>query len=376
MRCSIVYAVFVGLTALPLALSDPVNSVPSSDHLVQSLASYFESLRRIQFTALTEDQCRSDLGAGPLTRIESEVSRDNDSWRVFEESTEHRQGKDGRLETSTHLSESFWLPSTGFRRFIYTDKNSISSIMAFSEKRDFITHAGMHLYMPLITGHVLGTSQTLVQLLGQAPPRVRQVRENEHEFYVVENETTWGITAVWLDPRQNGLPLRIRHAKGLNHLIGLMGKPLKDMPKDPEGAAIQSYESLVNVVETVAIGNRRLPRRVEVLTRSFFDDPKKFSECRGVVHYRNYHFDFTFDEKPRATVPDGTVVYMQDELHIDYEWRRGKIVKRIPEGTVQALVGHWFQAGGLIGTTTLILLLLTLAGLAIYLWYRRKVAVK
>lgn len=372
---SLVSAACIGFAASPTALSTLVTFIPSGDELVQSVAAYFDDLRRIRFTAVVEDQCHSHIGAQPLSRVEAEVSRDNDSWGVFIKSTEHRQGKNGHIETSTHVYEFFWLPSTGFRQFNYTD-NTCSSITARSEKRDLLRDTGMHIYLPLITGHVLGTSQTLVDLLAQAKPRVRQVRENEREFYMIENETAWGLTAVWLDPTENGLPLRIRHAKGLDHVMGLAGRPLREFPKDRDGAAIQSYESLVNVVETITVGNRRLPRRVEVLTRSVFDDPTKFLVCRGVVHYRDYQFDFTFDQEPRAVVPDGTVVYMQDEPHIDYEWRGGKIVKRIPEGTVRSLLGHWFQPGSLIGTSTLILLLLTLAGAVFYFWYRRKVAGK
>jgi len=239
----LVPAACVGFAASSIALSTPAATVPSVDQLVQSVAAYFDDLRRIRFTAVTEDQCRSHVGAHPLSRIESEVSRDNDSWRVFVESTEHRQGKNGDIETSTQVYEFFWLPSTGFRQFNYTG-NTCSSITARTQRNDLLRDVGMHNYLPLITGHVLGTSETLVDLLTQAKPQVRQVRENERAFYVLENETAWGFTAVWLDPTQNGLPLRIRHVKGLNHLIGLAGRPLGELPKDGDGAAIQSYESL------------------------------------------------------------------------------------------------------------------------------------
>jgi len=211
----------------------------------------------------------------------------------------------------------------------------------------------------------------LPDILRQSRLSVRRGTYEGQPALVIEGESDYGLHTVYLDVSRKYMPRRISQHKRardrLNeHLVSsweLRGSPRQDMYYDLE------------ITEVDKKDGRHVPVKARVKDKDVYANGYVMAMI-AEFKFSQWEFDKDVSFEPDIPIPDGTPVTVFGESHIDYEWRGGQIVKRIPQGTIRSLLGRWFRPGSLIGTSTLILLLLTLAGGVFYVWYRRKVAGK
>lgn len=176
----------------------------------------------------------------------------------------------------------------------------------------------------------------------------------------LESRTEWGIATVWLDPQREDLPVRISLVKGSNDWFA-RGKSLTSLPSganyEPKGETV----SAIQITHDLDWGHGQGFRpNLSIRTHEL----RRFSNGQDVQSTTTSTVtELTLNPGDRdgkafeiqSTIPDGTRVEVQDEPHIVYEWRGGRIVKvgvisgiAIPEMAPNATWWRWGLALGLV----------------------------
>ena len=351
--------------------------IPSPETAIGFLEAYYDQFRQVSFVVeQTYDSGSGSANAGPehKTVEVSRVQKDKDSWKVRSSTrTTYYDEAKKQYCTASYEQENIATPERGLTISIAERGEVVRGILADLTRRSAVERFGFLDFVPLVSSYFFGNGTApLPDVLRQSRLSVRRGTYEGQPALVIEGEGAHGMHRVVLDIARNHMPRRFIQQKASHHRMN--DHIMSQLPKEV-GGGLEAAEYELVITEVDMRDGRYVPVKARAKSRSV-DRNGSVHEVLTEMKLSQWEFDKSISFEPDTPIPDGTPVTVDGERHIDYEWRRGKIVKRIPEGTVQALVGHWFQAGGLIGTTTLILLLLTLAGLATYLWYRRKVAVK
>ncbi len=155
---------------------------------------------------------------------------------------------------------------------------------------------------------------------------------------------------------------------------------LRDMPPYPKRFGIEPQTSIEQMIVDVHFEDYRFIDNIYVYTKLKRSEERLFSNGQKVSYIQDISLsDISFDKNKLKDVflpniPDGSVISILDQDGIEYIWRDGQIVKKVPQGVLEKLTGAGFEGGSLWSrglVVILILLVLTLTVAAI-LYYRRR----
>jgi hypothetical protein len=205
----------------------------------------------------------------------------------------------------------------------------------------------------------------LPQLLRQGTVKVKR----DSGLWVVEGKTPFGLTVVRLDPERGYLPVAAQRLSLAGDRVGGGdNKTFADL--DCENAS-REYQ----VTKVLKIDGRFVIGAF-TLASSFQGKSGERSGARTVVTLSDINLNPNFTTDPfvvQTPIPNGTPVTVADRRGIDYEWRDGRIVKRIDQASVSQLSGNWFTRGVMLGTGLLLLgvVAVVVAGIWCYFRFRR-----
>lgn len=361
-------AVVGGLAVCFLALGY-IQGLPFSSPgavLVEELEKYYRRFDRVAFTV---QEIMSD-DHGYHRNYRSHVQRDKELWKIrFSGHYAFPHPRTGEIEKRTDQGEILNRPDLGIS--IGTYGNNQLGILAYLSPGSLPERFGYREFYGVITGRLTGNAElALPEILKQSSLSVVPVEAGGQSLVKLTGESVYGAITVWIDPSRNHVPVRIHQRKKADHRSG--NHVLSEIPQK-HGGPMKSCEYEQEVKEWVVVQGVHVPKQVSKRFAAVFPDESQADYVESLT-FSDWQFGKQVTWQPETFIPDGTPVTVDGERHIDYEWREGKVVKKISADTVRGLSAHWFQPGSWIGISTLTLLLLTVSGMAWYWWYRRRSA--
>lgn len=224
-------------------------------------------------------------------------------------------------------------------------------------------------------------NKPLTQLLRAGDVRLSQKRLGDQDYWVLSGRVTpWGQMEMWVDPRQEWLPVRVICLRGPDDWLA------NDMPirSRPGFQGSRGSDQMVgdrieyNVKKTHRMQGRSWPEEFTIIRQMRFASQRTItnridvviSEIRTQPEWRESPFQFT-------TVPEGTPFTDLDNPQFKYRFSDGKIVKVVQEESLERLRGNRFQRGrwwnrGLVLIVGFSAVILLVAGFVA--WRRRRAA--
>lgn len=332
-------AVFLVLTLGSLACAaDPV----------AEFAANFPLMTRGTFTA----RVRKQPDTPKTTHSENVyvVTMDPPRWKIISSGKGVEMQK-GKLTTSYLKAESV-TPAVGYAVInVDVAKNVCTSgVAAYTKplKPDIAKTAGFDLHSLVIDGRIMFNDyQPLPKILSLSDTKVSNEVLNNVGTVVITATGKWGKHVLWLDPARNYVPLRVVQEKGPDDLID-DAKPLRSLSRDPYEKPPITYARYVQQFDATRvekIGGRFVvtgfTRRAESTrsdkSESGTTETITITDVKPVEKWDTDPFVFS------AKIPDGTPVTAQDDMPIEYEWRGGKIVKKVNAAAVAAVEAVEFK---------------------------------
>lgn len=319
---------------------------PTADDLKAGYEKTVRAFERVAYRAevkVTYDGPK--LRAGQLLEASDyQVWRDGNRQKLLLSETRHFPGKQGMEKRET--SEERLFPGKGYIR-VATLPMAVG-VFAHAVRARLNELADTEKWMvyqdpiAVLNGRVKynGTDSgplTLPEVLGKSKLSARKVNIDDKLLWVLEATGKWGSHTLWLDPAAGYLANRIeQRKKGADW--GEFGKPLDSLQPYPEGDAyfpagrLTESTIIVDGVSTKRFGAVDVPIAFTVRDTKRFDNGQAVT-LTSSVRVREVDFDPDFAKKDLFTISspiaDGTPVTVADEPNIAYQWRDGKIVKRV-----------------------------------------------
>jgi len=348
---------------------------PQAEALVAAYENFLKPFEKCTFLV----KCRyvaTGRNAGP------EGWRNVESYRVWRHgnllkevswlSSEHKDDK-GKLVTSRDNGERIYAGDMqmviGYDETNQAPDGIVASLGGLSdEERD---HMERRFFSPVVNGKMLGNREPLPEVLRKSRLTAKVEVLEGRRLHVVGGSSPWGYHAVWLDLERGGLPRRIVQRKHAQDKM--MDWTLATIPKElggPEKLFLQQLD----VTNSALVDGKPVVTGFTLVQQSESQQGGILKEEYDVtMESWDLNPDFGRDPfVPSIVIPNGHPVTVRGQTHIDYEWRDGKIVKKVNDGTLVGLARHWFQRGSVIGNSVVLLVLASVIGLGVYLWCRRR----
>ncbi len=304
-----------------------------------------------------------------------QVWRDGSKWRDVSTHTNLTTGvsaADETLCTDGSLTEVYLDPAT--RSFQGPD----AAVVAWVDKVPDAERADVSdVEFGVIThGYLVGNNGILLpQILAGSQRNARKATEAGKEFSILEATSEWGRLEIWLDPSRGFAPFRIEQRKTSGDWYE-RGRALASIPVRKGTIYPESPETAM-LLDMQATEYAHLKDR-DLVTGLTLHLETQFANGQSVVRQWTIRFS-DFDFAPHeafainTSVPNGTRVQVNDHPNIEYEWRDGKIVKKVNTASLNDLGGNFFKAGGWWRIVYILLGLVPIlvAAVSVWWWMRR-----
>ncbi len=345
---------------------------PTAEELVQAYERYLGILCRATFSVHMRVYSDSPQVPrdGPCVESFIRYYRDGQRTKSVESTTARWYLADGKLQTNKYAVERIftekWRLIIGYNETGQRPSGIIATLGVPSDGERPRTDS----FSPLVDGNVYNNRPSLSDTLRNSKLSVRKTDLEGRPHWIVEGTGKWGYHALWLDPGRDHLP--IRYVQRKRAADWLFDSTLANVPKSM-GGPWSEYQLQLDASTITALGGRNF------LTG--FTCVQQVHRAGGTVNERfvasltdiRLDPDFSTDPfVPSIAIPDGFPVTVEGQQQIDHEWRGGRIVKRVSEGSVANLADNWFRQGSMLGRGLLLLGLLGAGGLGVVLWSRRR----
>jgi hypothetical protein len=372
------------LTILVSCLAEPVSASAqelSPSELVERYERTLTAFSRASFTARTATYFNNDTSPanGPSNELVESIWRDGKRWKVVLRST-HRRVEKGKTITTRSANEEVY-PGKGRYSLIIDPETgkaegmlaNLAELSADEQNRVAFASFGVG-----VSGVLMHTRYPLPEVLRKANKlTATRTTLEKKPCWLLEAQGEWGNHSLWLDPDRDFLPRRMVLVKENKARVYVSpGKifTIATMPANFNGPWKRSVQQF-DAARFELVGGRhlvtawKLTREVTSIntTSRFWTDV--------VLSDINLNPNFTKDTFRLTTpVPDGMRVTVDEQRGIDFEWRDGKVVKKVNQAAAANLEGNLFRAGSggwrnLLVGGGLVAAVLLLGGVW---WYRRR----
>jgi hypothetical protein len=349
---------------------------PSPADLIVAYEQYLKSLDKCTFVVQSKTVIIGP-GTGPqgVRNTESyRVWRHGKWWKQISSLCTEYEDK-GKPAISKSAGESILAPAGTIRIHYDSSGAAPAGILATlggtpPELEDFV---GLQVYYPILNGLMLGNRGTLPAILRQSRITARKELLEGRVLWVVEGNGPWGFHALWIDLEKGGLPRRIVQRKqGRDKILDLT---LATLPAN-RGGPLEAHSQQIDITGSVVVDGRHVVSQLMAVIETHKHQEEPLVE-KSVFTFTQWDLNPDFSQDPfvpSVPIPDGFPVTVEGQSHIDYEWRNGRIVKKVNPASIAGLAELWFQRGELIGNSFVLLVLASVLGLGVYLWWRRRAA--
>jgi hypothetical protein len=361
--------------------SNPTSTIqPDASKLVARLAQYFKQFDRSQFTARVDTFENDPQWAPPdVPSVVStlQIWRRDGYWKcIVDEKFQHYEN--GKLIRGRSKAQRIFPPvEWGEINAGYDDKDQgiVDSIVVranLSDEERTLAFVGLGC-APLVSGILPLNQPSLVQLLRESKLTVRVASAEGTSYWLLESIGPWGVHAVYFDRSQSPLPRRIVERKQQNDFC-MWGRKRYTVSQVPIriGPLAETNREIV-VTSAKLVGNDNIITQYVEQYQYKRTDGTVLSKEKRTVSFSDIHPNAEFGDDVFTLVgkvPEGKLINVEDQPGIEYEWRDGRIRKRINATSLANLEGLQFLGGSWLGKGVIILAAVALVLLLGLGWHR------
>lgn len=281
------------------------------------------------------------------------VRRDGQRWRIeYEGIARLPVDRQGKVETSSHAFEfSVANPPTFVQVGRDGDAKEVQFVLAHLN--------GLPAERPItvatddfmaVYGYINGNGTRSIQdiLKESALSTATDIIDGTPVWRLDANGVD-GKLQIWFDTERSRRVHRLLLTKTGSDRFGK--KRLNEIPAaDPSdlyypAARLQKVSVLLDMARFGQLGDDRVPADMTLVTTMTYSNDSRV-EMRYEMHIDEFSRNpvwaaDAFDVS--APIPEGFVVQVEDQPNVDYEWRNGKISKKVNRGTLANLMASVFE---------------------------------
>lgn len=357
-----------------------LGSFAKCDDDVERFLQNYPLLTRGQFSVA--DESVPNQFSKDTQRTEINVHVDIPRWKMASKTTDF-EFKDGRNQTRISHFERLW--SENFKYSISADpKNTIiNGIAAHVKKLDDREYRRAFQSVASFATH--GRTQwndmrTFFEVIREDKTSIVKSTDTIQgkKLIVIKISNPWGTHQFWVDPAKNHVLIKMIQEKTGNDLVteGKMLSQIKRGQSDAGERGIVSIRDEYVTQKTSLLDSKHYVSQFQRFCTTKYDDGLEFT-VSNIFTLNNVKKVDAWPQDPfifTAKIPDGTPVTAQDDKPIEYEWRKGAVVKKVNTGELDALGSSDFvkpQSSGLTRIVLLVAFLSAITGLIVWLALRR-----
>jgi hypothetical protein len=320
-----------------------IGSVAKSDDDVERFLQNYPLLTRGQFSVIEESGLNQKTNRSQ--RSETKVHVDVPRWKIAIKST-FVEFKDGKNQTQIDQYESLW--SDNYKQSISVDNKGIIDGGISAYVKTLPASEYRRSFQSVMSYVTEGRTQwndmrTFKEIFSESNSTITKTTETmqEKRLIVIKIMNPWGTHQFWVDPARNHVLMKMVQEKTINDFV-TEGKALSQIRRGATDAPAKSIvmirdeyvtqkTGLLNNKHYVSQFQRFMLTKYDDGTETKFSNTFTLNNVKQVDSWPKDPFVFT------ARIPDGTRVTAHDCKPIEYEWRKGAVVKKVNTGELEAL---------------------------------------